>query len=340
MAPTLREVAARAGVSIRTASNVVNEFARVAPETRARVQRVLDELGYSPNAAARTLRRGRSGLIALVLPELDIPYFAELTRAVIAEAARHRYTVVIDQTDGDRLRERELIMRGSRAALFDGLIFSPLGLGGSDLRDRTSTAPVVLLGEQIVDSGLDHVMIDNVAASRAATRHLLELGRRRIAVIGDQPGETFQTARLRTEGYLAELREAGQPEDPRLIRQTKFFHRADGAAAMEQLLDLPRPPDAVFCFNDLLALGALRTVLRRGLRVPDDLAIVGFDDIEDGRFSTPSLTTISPDKTQIAHMAVELLIRRLKGDKAPPAELRANFRLLVRESTAGSPRAR
>src|SRR5436189_2688565 len=195
MAPTLREVAARAGVSIRTASNVVNEFARVAPETRARVQRVLDELGYSPNAAARTLRRGRSGLIALVLPELDIPYFAELTRAVIAEAARHRYTVVIDQTDGDRLRERELIMRGSRAALFDGLIFSPLGLGGSDLRDRTSTAPVVLLGERIVDSGLDHVMIDNVAASRAATRHLLELGRRRIAVIGDQPGETFQTAR-------------------------------------------------------------------------------------------------------------------------------------------------
>src|SRR5207244_12662080 len=136
--------------------------------------------------------------------------------------------------------------------------------------------PVVLLGEQIVDSGLDHVMIDNVAASRAATRHLLELGRRRIAVIGDQ--ETFQTARLRTEGYRAELREAGQPEDPRRIRQTRFFHRADGAAAMEQLLDLPRPPDAVFCFNDLLALGALRTVLRRGLRVPDDVAIVGFDD--------------------------------------------------------------
>jgi DNA-binding LacI/PurR family transcriptional regulator len=334
-AARLREVATRAGVSIRTVSNVVNGFERVAPETRARVQKVLEELGYRPNAVARTLRNGRSGLIALVLPELDVPYFAELTRAVIEEASKHGYTVVIDQTDGDPVRERELIMLGNRAALFDGLIFSPLGLGGADLRNRTSIAPVVLLGERVVDSGLDHIMIDNVKASQVATQHLVELGRRRIAAIGDQRDESRQTARLRTDGYRAAVRAAGMREDPALIRQTAFFHRAEGAAAMEELLALPNPPDAVFCFNDLLALGAMRTILRRGLRIPDDIAVVGFDDIEDGRFSTPTLTTISPDKGQIARTAIDFLIRRLNGDKAPPAELSADFRLVVRESSGG-----
>ena len=335
MAPGLREVAAKSGVSIRTVSNVVNGYKRVAPETRAKVQKVLDELGYRPNAVARTLRRGRSGLIALVLPELDVPYFAELTRAVIEEAAKHEYTVVIDQTDGDPVRERELVMLGNRAALFDGLIFSPLGLGGTDLRARTSTAPVVLLGERVRDSGLDHIMIDNVRASEVATRHLIELGRRRIAAIGDQHHETRQTAQLRTEGYLRALGEAGLKTEPALIRQTAFFHRADGAAAMEELLALGKPPDAVFCFNDLMALGAMRTILRRGLRVPEDIAVCGFDDIEEGRFSTPTLTTISPDKAQIAREAVQLLLGRLKGNVAPPVEMNADFKLEVRESTSG-----
>jgi DNA-binding LacI/PurR family transcriptional regulator len=333
MGVTLREVAVRAGVSVRTVSNVVNGFAQVAPETRSRVQQVLDEMGYRPNAAARTLRQGRSGLIALVLPELDVPYFAELTRAVIQQAAAAGYTVVVDQTDGDPARERDLVMRGNRAALFDGLIFSPLALGDADLRDRPSSTPVVLLGERVRRGGLDHVMIDNVGAARLATEHLIGLGRRRIAAIGDQQDETRQTARLRTQGYRGALTAAGLTVDPTLVRPTPYFHRADGAAAMAALLNLDNPPDAVFCFNDLLALGALRTILQAGLRVPQDIALVGFDDIEDGRYSTPSLTTISPDKTQIARHAVDLLLRRLDGDAAPPVELSADYALAVREST-------
>jgi LacI family transcriptional regulator, repressor for deo operon, udp, cdd, tsx, nupC, and nupG len=331
---TLREVAERAGVSVRTVSNVVNDFPQVAPQTRARVQLALDELGYQPNAAARTLRQGRSGLIALVLPELDVPYFAELTRAVIQEAAAAGYTVVVDQTDGDPVRERELVMRGNRAAMFDGLIFNPLALGDADLRDRPSSTPVVLLGERVVQGGLDHIMIDNVAAAQLATEHLIELGRHRIAAIGDQSEESRQTGRLRTQGYQAALRAAGLEIEPQLIRSTTFFHRADGAAAMADLLALPNPPDAVFCYNDLLALGALRTILSHGLRVPEDIALVGFDDIEDGRYSTPSLTTISPDKAQIARHAVELLLRRLDGDETPAVELPADYRLIIRESTA------
>jgi LacI family repressor for deo operon, udp, cdd, tsx, nupC, and nupG len=335
LSATLREVAERAGVSIRTVSNVVNGFAKVAPETRQRVQQVLDDMDYQPNAAARTLRNGRSGLIALVLPELDVPYFAELTRAVIERAARAGYTVVIDQTDGDPQRERDLVTRGNRAALFDGLIFSPISLGDADLADRTSKAPVVLLGERVVGGGFDHIMIDNVGAARLAVQHLASIGRRRIAAIGDQPDETRRTAHLRTRGYREALAEAGLPVDERLMRPASYFHRADGAAAMAHLLSLDPPPDAVFCYNDLLALGALREILRRGLRVPQDVALVGFDDIEDGRYSTPSLTTISPDKAQIARLAVDLLLRRLDGDTMPAVELSADFSLVVRESTVG-----
>ncbi|TCO26191.1 LacI family transcriptional regulator [Kribbella steppae] len=335
MPATLREVAERAGVSVRTVSNVVNDFPQVAPDTRAKVQRALDELGYQPNAVARTLRRGRSGLIALVLPELDVPYFAELTRAVIEQAAAAGYTVVVDQTDGDPVRERELVMRGSRAAMFDGLIFNPLALGDADLRDRPSSTPVVLLGERVVQGGLDHIMVDNVGAAELATRHLIALGRQRIAAIGDQSDESRQTGRLRTQGYQNALRAAGVEVVPELIRPTEFFHRADGAAAMADLLALPDPPDAVFCYNDLLALGALRTILSRGLRVPEDIALVGFDDIEDGRYSTPSLTTIRPDKTQIAKHAVQLLLNRLDGDQSAPAEVPADYDLVVRESTTG-----
>ncbi|GAA1560181.1 LacI family DNA-binding transcriptional regulator [Kribbella lupini] len=337
MAATLREVAERAGVSVRTVSNVVNDFHQVADETRAKVQRALDELGYQPNAVARTLRNGRSGLIALVLPELDVPYFAELTRAVIEQAAVAGYTVVVDQTDGDPVRERELVMRGSRAAMFDGLIFNPLALGDADLRDRPSSTPVVLLGERVVQGGLDHIMIDNVGAAELATRHLIDLGRQRIAAIGDQFDETRRTGQLRTQGFRAALQAAGREVIPELVRPVEFFHRSDGAAAMAELLALPEPPDAVFCYNDLLALGALRTILSRGLRVPEDIALVGFDDIEDGRYSTPSLTTISPDKNQIAQNAVQLLLNRLEGDRSAPAEISAGYTLELRESTAGRP---
>ncbi|WP_279581077.1 LacI family DNA-binding transcriptional regulator [Fodinicola feengrottensis] len=164
MAVTLREVAKLAGVSVRTVSNVVNGFHHVAPQTRARVQEVLDRVGYQPNLMARTLRSGRSGMIALVVPEIDVPYFAELTRSIIGQAEAYGYTVVVDQTDGDAAREREVVLGGARAALFDGLILSPVSITVDDLRQR-SGGPVVLLGEQIVDGGFDHIMIDNVAAA-------------------------------------------------------------------------------------------------------------------------------------------------------------------------------
>lgn len=331
---TQREVARRAGVSRRTVSNVVNGFPLVSEQTRARVQRVIDELGYQPNNAARNLRSGRTGMIALVLP-LNVPYFAELTEYVVEEARQRSYVVIIDRTDGDPVRERELIVRSDNASLFDGMIFSPAGLGETELVRRRPTSPVVLLGQRIPGGPFDHVMIDNVAAARAATEHLLGIGRRRIALIGRQGERTTDIAYDRADGYRRALRDAGLQVDPELEVVAAGFRRESGARAMTELLGMRTPPDAVFCYNDPLALGAIRTIRERGLRVPEDIAVVGFDDSEDGQYALPSLTTISQDKEQIARYAVELLVARLEGDTGEPVTRYADWRLVCRESTLG-----
>ncbi|MEV0379328.1 LacI family DNA-binding transcriptional regulator [Nonomuraea sp. NPDC050643] len=333
--PTLRDVAKRANVSIRTVSNVVNGYAPVSDELRARVQAVLDELDYRPNLIARNLKQGRTGMIALVVPELDVPYFAELAREVITAARARGYVVMIDQTDGDGDRERELLGRDSRATMFDGLLLSPLSVSAEELRERGNRIPIVLLGEHIFNGSFHHVAIDNVAAAREATTHLLDLGRRRVAAIGDQPYATGETAQLRTAGYRQAHNRAGLEVHEELVMSTPHFHRRLGAQAMERLLAMPDPPDAVFCYNDLLALGAIRALIRAGRRVPDDVAVVGLDDIEEGQFSTPSLTTIAPDKGEIARRAVNTLLESITGTPSAPSEIVVPHRLIVRESTSG-----
>lgn len=331
MSPKLRDVAAHAGVSVRTVSNVVNDFRYVAPATRARVQASIDALGYRPNMAARTLRRGRTGLLALVIPEIDSPYFAELAARTVRIAETRGLTVLIDQTDGDPERERQLL-HGRRSQLVDGVLFSPWAVSPAELTTRTDTIPLVLLGEHDGTAGTDHVAIDNVAAAREATEHLLRAGHRRIAALGVQAHISNATARQRLTGYRLALAEAGMPTTPNLEVPVRRLHRADGHEAMLRLLELPDPPDAVFCFTDELALGALRAAADRGLAVPNDLALVGFDDIEDSRYSVPTLTTVSPDKERIAELALDCLAQQVAGAR-PGRSIVAPHRLVVRGTT-------
>lgn len=320
---------------MRTVSNVVNNFAYVAEETRAQVQKALDELDYRPNIAARSLNRGRSNLLALVLP-LDVPYFTELAAHVVDRAEERGYTVLLDRTEGVAERERQILMRRDRAAVFDGFIFSPLGLSEDELRRWAGKCPAVTLGELRV-GGVDHVAIDDTAAAQCATAHLASLGRTRIAAIGLVDRPVGKTAAHRSAGYRQALAEAGLPVRPELAVPVRRYQREDGRDAMERLLDLAEPPDAVFCYNDLLAIGAMRAVLSRGLRVPQDIAVVGFDDITEGHFTTPALTTIAPDKERIAELAVTRLLERIEGDQSPPAQLEAPWRLVIDESTTGVP---
>ncbi|MEV0150699.1 LacI family DNA-binding transcriptional regulator [Nonomuraea sp. NPDC050733] len=334
---TLRDVAELAGVSSRTVSNVVNGYANVTERTRARVQQAVDQLGYRPNVLARNLASGRSGQIAVVVPYLDTPYFSELLQGIIRAARVQGYNVLIDQTDGDPEHERMLINHGHSRLLFDGVIFSPLGLPQDALADRDPGLPLVVLGERVSDGRFDHVGIDDVAASRQATEHLLDLGRTRLAAIGDQPYATGECAQLRTQGFREAHERRGLTVHEDLIVRSPRFTRPDGAQAMAHLLDRDNPPDAVFCYSDLLALGAIHTLIARGLRVPEDVAVIGYDDIEDGRYSNPAITTISPDKEMIANTAVKRLLLRIGSTTPPPGlELRAPHQLIVRESTAGS----
>jgi DNA-binding LacI/PurR family transcriptional regulator len=182
----------------------------------------------------------------------------------------------------------------------------------------------------------DHVGIDDVEASRAATAHLIGLGRRRIAAIGDQPYPTGEAAQLRTRGFRQAHADAGLAVDESLIIPTPRFNRVDGSGAMRELLSRDSPPDAVFCYSDLVALGALHAALGMGWRVPEDVALIGYDDIEEGRYSNPTISTISPDKVAIASTAVERLLRRIGSVEAlPGVEVRADHRLIARESTVG-----
>lgn len=335
MAVRLQDVADRAGVSVKTVSNVVNGYVHVSARTRSRVEAAIAELGYRPNLTARSLRGGRSGIIALAVPELGVPYFAELAQCVVKAARDRGFTVLIDQTEAIADNER-LVLEGIREHLIDGLIFNPLALGSEEIASRRDGTPMVLLGERIENGLTDHVVIDNVAATCEAIAHLAGLGRRRIAAIGAQHTVSGETAHLRLAGYREGLARAGLPYDPALVAEAAAFHREDGARAMDRLLGGSSVPDAVFAFNDLLALGALRVCHEHGIRVPEDVAIIGFDDIDDGRYSVPSLSTVSPDKEQIARLAVEFLVSRLgAGASSPARQVLVPHHLVVRESSGG-----
>jgi DNA-binding LacI/PurR family transcriptional regulator len=333
----LKDVAVLAGVSVKTVSNVVNDYPHVRAATRARVQEAIEKLGYRPNMTARNLRSGRSGVIALAVPELDAPYFAELAHHVVGAAMERGWTVLVDETGqtlhrGLRERERSAVA-GIRGQLIDGVILSPLALDETDLT-RYGSVPLVLLGERLGSHLADHVAIDNRAAAAAATQHLLDIGRRRIAVIGTQAPPFGHSARQRLQGYRAALRAAGIRYDESLIVPALEWRRVNGLAGVRGLLQLPSPPDGLFCFNDLLALGAIRGLIEAGRRVPQDVAVVGFDDIEEARFSMPTLTSVSPDKVAIAREAVAHLARRLSEGAASPAEVIVDYTLQCRESTA------
>jgi DNA-binding LacI/PurR family transcriptional regulator len=334
VAVTLSDVAKRARVSVKTVSNVVSGYPHVSPATRKRVQKALDSLGYQPNLSARSLRGGRSGVIGLAVPGLN-PYFAELAALVERAVAEAGYTLLVDQTGA--LYERESrVVKGIRAHLIDGLIFSPSALDGAAIARARSATPLVLLGERVSDGSIDHVAIDNVAAARQAVSHLIELGRRRIAAVGALRSASGELARMRLAGYMEVLAEAGIPRKRDLIVPVQRFERVEGVSATRQLLAAGLRPDAIFAFNDVLAFGVLRALYEAGIRVPDDIAVVGFDDVEEGQFSLPTLTTISPDKQQIARCAVANLIERLNGGAdAPPRDVVVEHSLVQRESTLG-----
>ncbi|MHC5795392.1 LacI family DNA-binding transcriptional regulator [Lacisediminihabitans sp. FW035] len=335
---TMQDVALLARVSVKSVSNVLSGYEHVSTKMRDRVMAAVSELDYEINISARNLRVGRTHVLGLAVPELSQAYFAELADSVIRAAGMRGYTVLIEQTIADRSIEIGAVA-AMRKHSIDGLIYSPLALGTGDVDRLDVDFPLVVLGERVTGSRADHVTMSNEAAMRAATEHILGLGRRRIAVIGAHPDGPVGTGASRLRGYTEALLAHGIDVDPTLVMTAALWHRTNGVEAMDRLLESGASFDAVVCFNDALALGAMRALHRSGLRIPEDVVVVGFDDIEDSAYSTPSLTTVSPRRDDIARSAVDLLVDRIEGlaTRTAPELIEIGFALVIRESSVGTP---
>ncbi|GAA4428028.1 LacI family DNA-binding transcriptional regulator [Georgenia halophila] len=339
-AATMRDVAQLAGVSVKTVSNVVNRAPHVTDATAQKVQAAIAQLGYRMNFAARSLSLGRTGMITLAVPQLSLPYFAELCDDVIQAAARRGYTVLLEQTGGQHQHELG-VLTSDRRRMTDGLIFSPIGLREEDAEHLAVRFPMVLLGERPLNPTLEHVAMENRAGARAVTEHLLELGRRRIAVVGTYDTGETGAGYLRTSGYLDALEAWGVEREPVLRGTATAWDLENGARAIREVLERCRAAgttiDAVFALNDALALGAIRELLDQGLRVPGDIAVAGFDDIKEAGFASPRLTTVDPGRKEIARRAVDLLLGQIldPGGEHPSGTVSPPFTLRARESTLG-----
>ncbi len=328
----IKDVAALARVSLKTVTNVVHDRPYVKQETRERVQAAIEELGYRPSLAGRRLQSGRSNTITLAVPRIDEPYLGALAHAIIAAATLRGYTVLIDETGGGAEHE-ELAATGYPGHGIDGVIFSPAALNPEHLAAMTHDTPMVLLGEHLPDSTADHVAIDNVASARQVVRHLLAGGRRRIAFLGNQPDRTTGVGEQRNQGYRFEMAEAGLEVLEGWTARASRFTRQEGEARGDDFVRAITSLDALVCASDLLAIGAMRSFRRHGIVVPDDIAVVGWDNTVDAAYHSPSLTSIAPDLERLAALTLDALVSRIEGNRHVGVSYVVPHELIVRESS-------
>ena len=329
--PTMAEIAALAGVSKPTVSKVMNRQPGVAAATRERVEHVIAERGYVRHGVARALSAGRTGSVNLVVKEVDNAYFTEIIRGVEETLEQAGLSMVLTATHDEARRHRRWMARVVEHGT-DGAILVLPDENVAHLQElRSHGIPVALVddrGESPAD--VPSVGATNFAGGFAATEHLLSLGHRRIAVVGGPP---YRSTRARIAGCRTALQEAGVASDPVLERPGGFVPETGHEAACA-LLRLPEPPTAIFAGSDLQAMGVYRALYELGLRVPDDVSVVGFDDIPLAPLLTPALTTIRQPVREMGALATRMLLRLIAGEKLESARVELATSLVVRESSA------
>ncbi|MBH5131746.1 LacI family DNA-binding transcriptional regulator [Streptomyces sp. NA03103] len=330
---TITDIARRAGVSVPTVSRVVNGRSDVSPGTRARVEELLRRHGYRKRAAAPGRR---AALLDLVFNDLDSPWAVEIIRGVEEVAHAAGAGTVVSAVHGRSGGARQW-MRNLRARASDGVVLVTSALDPVLHQElRVLGVPLVVVdpaGSPALD--VPTVGAANHAGGRAATEHLLALGHRRIGLIAGPP--RLLCSRARHDGYRAALRGAGLAVDDSLVVPGDFRHES-GFAACDALLGVPEPPTAVFAASDQMALGAIEALRRRGLRVPQDVSVVGFDDLPEVRWSAPPLTTVRQPLAEMGRVAARTVLRPARDERPDPPRVELGTELIVRSSTAPPPR--
>lgn len=329
---TLHDVAALAGVSPRTVSRVVNEEGGFGESTRLRVLDAIDKVGYRPNLLARALITRRTGTIGLVVPDMTDPFFAELAEGVQAAARASRRTMFI-ASHGEEVSALEDILNSLASFSVDGVIvFTPQGDLATVTRHAERGLRVVVVDVEIEAHNLSSIVSTITIGAEMAVAHLVATGRRRLAMISNVDSATSLLPPRRETGFRHGLQAAGQPFDPRRIaRQAPTIE--GGRAAMESLLESCPDVDGVFAYNDIMAIGALQALVTARRRVPEDVALVGFDDIGICAALVPALTTIRMDRVRIGREAVALLDRLLLDASGLQPVVKLDVELVVRAST-------
>jgi LacI family transcriptional regulator, galactose operon repressor len=308
---TLKDVARRSGVSAMTVSRVINGGQRVSPETRQRVEQAIAELGYVPSRVARGLIRQKTHTLALIVPDVANPFFTLIVRGAEDVARRADYRVILCDTRADLTIERDVIEE-MIAHRVEGIAIAPVSDRSRSHLRRLSRygVPFVLIDRTVPGVDCDVVVGDNAGGARQLLEHLIGLGHRRIGLIVES--DEVSTARDRREGYEDAIRAAGLGVDPNLIVHTTV-DPGGGFEGMRRLLELEKPPTAVFTVNNLVALGAIEAVRAAGLEVPDDIALVCFDDIEYASRLYPFLTVMAQPAETLGTLGTQLLLDRVEG---------------------------
>ncbi|MEP6720939.1 MAG: substrate-binding domain-containing protein [Variovorax sp.] len=335
---TIKDVALLAGVSVTTVSHVVNDTRHVSAQGRERVELAIRELGDEPSAVARSLKSNTTSTLGMLIPNSSNPYFAEIVRVVEDRCFGAGYTLILCNTD-DEPRRQSVYLQVLAERRIDGLIVVSTGNDDSLVTQLHGLkVPTVLVDREIADPSCDLVETAHMQGGLLAVRHLLSLGHRRIACIGGPIGVTPSEQRI--EGWRMALAESGAAPNADALLWRGGFTSQGGYEAMHAILRTEQAPSAVFVCNDLMAIGALRAAHETGVHVPDELSIVGFDDIELSAYTSPPLTTVAQPKERIGALAVDMLLERVSKRRHEPRKVVLQPELRVRASTARLPSGR
>jgi LacI family transcriptional regulator len=336
---SIREVAKRARVSIATVSRTLNNPSAVDPKTAERVRNAVEELRYFPDGQARSLVSGRSRILGLIVSDITNPFFPELVKGFEEVAVHHGYEIMVSSTDYNSARMAQCVRRLlERKAEGVAIMTSEMDQPLIDQLVRRKV-PSVFLDVGSVHSLISNIQVDYAAGINQAVEHLLGLGHRRIGFISGPLA--LKSASIRRSAFLECLTRTGILEDENLVKEGD--HTIDGGLdAMTRLLDSSDPPTAVLTSNDLTAIGALRAVRRKGWRVPEDISVIGFDDIHFAEFTEPPLTTVALSRRELAEKAIFALLQHIEPQQtdvaAHGAEYKVTPALVVRQSTSSPAR--